>query len=126
MIYTETKLTVCDNSGAKIVKCLKLIPHSTKPARLGTQIVVSLSRLKSKKKSLEKKKLYNGLIIASALNTKRLDGSFLKFDNNNILLLDEKFTFLGTRVLAPICKEIRTKDKVINYKKIISYSKYTL
>lgn len=126
MIYVETKLEVGDNSGAKIVKCIKLIPHSNKAAKLGTRIVVSLEQLKPNPKNLEKKSLYNALIIGTAKKAKRADGSFIKFDSNSVLLLDRKKAFLGTRVRLPICREIRTKQGAIDYKRIISYAKSTL
>ena len=62
------------------------------------------------------------MVSAVSVYTKRLDGSFVKFFKNKILLLSEQFKFLGTRVYGPIPKEIRLGQKEVLYKKIISYT----
>jgi large subunit ribosomal protein L14 len=126
MVSVGTKLKVCDNSGARLVRSLKLKPHTSRAAKLGSCVKVSLMKLRSVKKKLNKKKLYSALIIASKTKHSRPDGSFIKFDSNSVLLLDEKFSFLGTRVLTPICKEVRAEMKRVLFKKIISLSECTL
>ena len=127
MIFTGTKLVCSDNSGAKVVQCIKVLNTAPKNyARLGNIILVVVQKLKNKKK-VSKKKMYFGLLISVKSKTRRFDGSFLKNDTNRILLLTDIYKFLGTRIYGPICKEIRaTTEQKVRYKKIISYSEVTI
>lgn len=127
MICVGSILKSADNSGAKKIKCIKVLSNSPKGyAKLGQIVIVVVQKLKQKKK-LEKKKMYFGLIISLKKKTRRNDGSFLKNDANRVLLLTDTFKFIGTRVYGPICKEIRvTPEKRVRYKRIISYSELTV
>jgi large subunit ribosomal protein L14 len=96
--------------------------------RLGDEIIVAVQKKKVqfKKRKLDKK-VFFALIISTRAKTKRLGGVFVKFSLNRSLLLNEEYRYLGTRVYGPICKEIRdTKVIELKYKRIISYSGYTV
>jgi large subunit ribosomal protein L14 len=127
MIFTGTILKSADNSGARKIKCIKVLGVAPKNyANLGEIVLVVVQKLKNTKK-VEKKKMYFGLIVSIKSKTKRIDGTFIKNDNNRVLLLTNVYKFLGTRVYGPICKEIRATLNIrIKYKKIISYSKLTI
>lgn len=122
MIYKETILKNADNSGVIWSKCIKIEGTCNKTiARLGDRVLISIFRTNSKKKV--KKKKYIGLIVAVKMFTKRLDGSYIKFFKNKVLLFSvDKLVFLGTRVYGPVPKEIRLGKKEILYRKVISYS----
>jgi large subunit ribosomal protein L14 len=130
MLFTESILRSADNAGPKIVKCLKGLKNygNRKIMKIGDEIVVAIQkkRVQFKKRKLDKK-VFFALIISTKAKTKRLGGSFVKFSLNRSLLLNEEFRYLGTRVYGPICKEIRdTNVKELKYKRIISYSGYTV
>jgi len=130
MLFQESILNIADNTGPKKAKCLKLINNhgNRKMCYLGEEIIVAIQkkRVKFKKKTLDKK-IFNGLIITTKHKTKRLDGNFVKFSTNNVVLLNSDLQFLGTRVYGLISKEIRdTKIKELKYKRIISYSCITI
>lgn len=127
MISIGTKLVCADNTDIKKFKCIKIFGNSFKKyAGLGETVRVAIAKRKHKK-NIIKKKLYFGLIITVKFKTKRLNGLFIKFDENRALTLNEQNKFLGTRVYGPICKEVRNlKKKKQEFKKIISYSGVTL
>lgn len=121
MIYKQTLLKNADNSGVIWSKCIKIEgTNNIKRANLGDKVLISIFKISSKKKA--KKKIYNGLIVAVNSWTKRLDGSYIRFFRNKVLLLSAELKFLGTRVYGPIPKEIRLHQRETLYKKIISYS----
>jgi large subunit ribosomal protein L14 len=126
-IYVGTKLKSADNTDIKKVKCIKIFPNSNKKFSFLGDIVRIVIVKRRFKKTIIKKKLYLGLVINIKKTTSRLNGTFLKFDQNRSLTLSEDLKFLGTRVYGPISKEIRnSKKKKTLFKKIISYSKATV
>jgi large subunit ribosomal protein L14 len=130
MIITESILISADNAGPKKVKCLKLCNNvgNSRIMKLGQEIIVAIQkkRVKFRKKILDKK-IFLGIIISTRSTTRRIDSSTIKFSKNRSLLMNSEFRYLGTRVYGPICKEIRnTKSKELKYKRIISYSSYTV
>jgi large subunit ribosomal protein L14 len=126
-IYVGTKLKSADNTDIKKVKCIKIFPNSNKKFSFLGDIVRILIVRRRFKKTIIKKKLYLGLIITIKKTSFRLNGIFLKFDQNRSLTLSEDLKFLGTRVYGPIAKEVRnSKKKKTLFKKIISYSKATV
>jgi large subunit ribosomal protein L14 len=126
-IYIGTKLKSADNTDIKKVKCIKIFPNSNKKFSFLGDIVRIVIVRRRFKKTVIKKKLYLGLIISIKKTTFRLNGIFLKFDQNRSLTLSEDLKFLGSRVYGPIAKEVRnSKKKKTLFKKIISYSKATV
>lgn len=123
MIYPETILKVGDNSGAKTVKCLRII---NKPiANLGDMIKITLRRFLESKKLIKGKK-YFGLVVSACKIKKRLNGYFLNFSKNRVLLFSDNTKFLGTRVYGPTIRELKRKLLISKFKRIISQSKKTL
>lgn len=117
MIIQETKLEVADNSGAKSVKCIKVLGSSKKRyARVGDVIVVSVQeatpRSKAKKGSVQR-----AVVVRTKKETKRADGSAIRFDKNAAVLVDKKNELIGTRVFGPVTRELRGREE---FAKIIS------
>ena len=131
MIFVESKLKVADNSGAKWARCIKIIGKGNKKvSNVGSLIMVTLSNFITSKK-VKKRTIYLGLIINVKSWVRRLDGSWIKFFSNRILIFNKQYKFLGTRVYGAISKEIRWQNKKDKnsrkyFQKIISYSSLTL
>jgi large subunit ribosomal protein L14 len=116
MIQQGTWLKVADNTGAKMAKCIKVLGASKKRyAYMGDVIVVSikdaLPRGIVKKKSVQK-----GVIVRQKKEFKRKDNSYIRFDENALVIVDADNMPKGTRVFGPIAKELREKG----FQKIIS------
>lgn len=128
MIYKDMKLKPVDNTGAKIVKCIRIISKTKKYGKVGDVIGIMVQKFKMRKK-LVKRVLYFGLIISTRGVIYRLDGSRIKSDKNRIVLLDSKEQFLGTRLYGPIYKEIRNifvgkgRHRRWKYDRIVSCAK---
>lgn len=116
MIQSETNLAVADNTGAKLVQCFKVLGGSHRRyAGIGDVVVVSVKQ--ATPKAIAKKKSIQKAVIVRTRNTiRRKDGSALRFDENAVVLIDEKGEPKGTRIFGPIAQELREKG----YQKIIS------
>ena len=115
MIQQESRLTVADNSGAKEVLCIRVLGGTRKRyASIGDQIVVTV---KSALPSGEVKKgtVTRAVVVRTRKEVRRPDGSYVRFDNNAVVLLDQAGEIRGTRIFGPIPRELRE-----NYMKIIS------
>lgn len=109
MIQQETFLDVADNSGAKQVMCIKVLGGSKRRyARIGDIIVVSVKsaipRAKVKKGDVAK-----AVIVRTAKEVCRPDGTAIRFDTNAAVLLDNKNEPIGTRIFGPVARELRAK-----------------
>jgi large subunit ribosomal protein L14 len=122
MIQQQTILKVSDNSGAKTVKCIKVLGGFKKDfAKLGDTIVVSVQNLRNKSKKtskVKKKEIYKALIIRTKTIVKRKDGSGISFKENAVALLNNLGKPVGTRIIGPIPKFLKKKK----YQKILSMS----
>jgi large subunit ribosomal protein L14 len=115
MIQQESRLTVADNSGAKEVLCIRVLGGTKKRyASIGDQIVVTV---KSALPSGEVKKgtVSRAVVVRTRKEVRRQDGSYIRFDNNAVVLLNNAGEIRGTRIFGPIPRELRE-----NYMKIIS------
>ena len=126
MLNSETKVKVADNSGAKKIKILKKLGcSSVKNIRLN-DLVSCVVQILVLQKQVHKKKIYFGLIISTKYKNLRADGSFLKFDNNRVVLFSNTKKFLGTRLYGPVCKELKFYLKLKSFRerfqKLISYA----
>jgi len=116
MIQPETKLKVADNTGAKLVKCIKVLGGSKRRyARIGDLIVVSVKEA-SPKGVVKRKAVERGVVVRQVKEFGRKDGSFIKFDENAIVIVDKDGQPKGTRVFGPVARELRERG----YQKIIS------
>lgn len=116
MIQQESILKVADNSGAKLVKCIKVIGGSKRRyASIGDIIVVS-ARDVIPNGPIKKGAVLKGVIVRIAREYRRDDGSYIKFDDNAVVIIDANKNPKGTRVFGPVARELREKD----YMKIVS------
>ena len=111
MIQVQTELSVADNTGAKIVECIKVLGGSKRRyASVGDSIVVSVKEAipngKVKKGTVQK-----AIIVRTKYPILRNDGSKVKFDNNAAVIMDEKGEPLGTRIFGPVTRELRAKEQ---------------
>lgn len=113
MIQHHTILKVSDNSGAKTVKCIKVLGgFKRKFALIGDIIVVSVQQLRNKSKKnskVKKKEIYRALIIRTKTKVKKKDGYVLHFKENAVVLLSKQSKPIGTRIIGPIPKILKRK-----------------
>ncbi len=118
MIQAETMLDVADNSGAKKVQCIKIIGGSKrKYASIGDVIIISVKEALPNA-NVKKKEVCQAVIVRTRKEIRRKDGSYIKFDNNAVVLIDKQNNPRGTRIFGPVARELREKD----FMKIISLS----
>lgn len=109
MIYIGSILTVCDNSGAKKVKCIKVLRKSTRKwGRVGDIVIVVIKSVKFVNK-IKKKDIYKAILVRNKKKILRSDGSCISFSDNAVVLLNSKLTPIGSRIFGPISRELRIK-----------------
>jgi large subunit ribosomal protein L14 len=116
MIQEETDLVVADNSGARRVRCIRLLGgHDRRYAGIGDVIVVSVkSALPGG--NVKKGDVSKAVIVRTKKETRRRDGSYIRFDENAAVLLNAQGEPRGTRIFGPVARELRDR----NYMKIVS------
>lgn len=115
MIQEESDLEVADNTGARRVRCFRILGQRKRFAHIGDVIRVAVKE--AQPTGLVKKgQVCRAIIVRTHQAIRRPDGSALRFDNNACVLVDEKLNPLGTRVFGPVARELREK----NHMKIIS------
>lgn len=117
MIQQGSKLAVADNSGAKLVKCIKVLGGTRKRyAYLGDVIVVSI-KASEPRGQVKKGEMAKAVIVRQKNKFRRKDGSYIRFDDNAVVIVDkDKITPKATRVFGPIARELRNKG----FMKIVS------
>ena len=116
MIQVQTELSVADNTGARIVECIKVIGGSKRRyASIGDSIVVSVKDAIPNGK-VKKGSVHKAVVVRTKYSILRNDGSTVKFDDNAAVLTDEKGEPIGTRIFGPVTRELRLKGQT----KIIS------
>lgn len=116
MIQMETELDVADNSGAKVVKCIKVLGGTRRrTAGLGDVIVVSIQKALPGS-SVKKGQLTKGVIVRCRKPTRRDDGSYVRFDTNALVLVDNDGNPRGTRIFGAVARELRDR----RFMKIVS------
>lgn len=116
MIQPETRLQVADNTGAKLVECIKVLGGSKrKYASIGDVIVVSVKEA-APKGIVKKKSVERAVIVRTKKEIGRKDGSYIRFDENAVVIINKDLQPKGTRVFGPVARELREKG----YQKIIS------
>jgi large subunit ribosomal protein L14 len=109
MIQTETRLTVADNSGARELYCIKILGGSKKRyARVGDVIVVSIKDAMPNSK-VKKGDVMKAVIVRTKKEIKRQDGSYIRFDDNSAVLINNNREPVGTRIFGPVARELRAK-----------------
>jgi large subunit ribosomal protein L14 len=116
MIQTESVLDVADNSGARKVLCIKVLGGSKrKYASVGDVIVVSVKEAIPKSK-VKKGDVLKAVVVRTAKEIGRADGSYIRFDTNSAVLIDNAREPVGTRIFGPVARELRAK----RFMKIVS------
>lgn len=116
MIQSETRLTVADNSGAKQLYCIKVLGGSRRRyASVGDIIVVSVKEALPNSK-VKKGDVMKAVVVRTAKEVGRPDGSFIKFDDNSAVLINNAREPIGTRIFGPVARELRAK----RFMKIVS------
>ncbi|MBT3880577.1 MAG: 50S ribosomal protein L14 [Candidatus Scalindua sp.] len=116
MIMEQTMLDVADNSGAKMAKCIKVLGGSRRVyASVGDIVVVAVKKA-IPNGVVKKGDVAKGVIVRTKKNIRRDDGSYLKFDRNAIVIVDDDGSPKGTRIFGAVARELRKK----NFMRIIS------
>ena len=116
MIQPQTRLKVADNSGAKVIQCIKVLGGSMKrTANIGDVIVASV-KTATPGGVVKKKDVVKAVIVRSVKGVRRPDGSYIRFDENAAVIIDNNNQPKGTRIFGPVARELRDDD----YMKIIS------
>jgi len=111
MIQVQTELNVADNTGAKIVECIKVLGGSKRRyASVGDLIVVSVKDAIPNGK-VKKGSVHRAVVVRTKFSIYRNDGSKVKFDNNAVVITDEKGEPIGTRIFGPVTRELRIKGQ---------------
>jgi large subunit ribosomal protein L14 len=116
MIQMQTMLDVADNTGAKRVMCIKVLGGSKRRyAGLGDVIVASVKKAMPSS-DLKQGSVVKGVIVRTSQNTRRDDGSYVRFDKNAMVIIDDEGNPRGTRIFGAVARELRER----NFMKIIS------
>ncbi|MGQ9592276.1 MAG: 50S ribosomal protein L14 [Planctomycetota bacterium] len=116
MIQMRTKLDVADNTGAKVVQCIHVLGGTRRRyARLGDVIVCSVKKALPSS-DIKQGDVVRGVIVRTKRPVRREDGSYVRFDRNAVVLLDNEQNPRGTRIFGAVARELRQK----NFMKIVS------
>ena len=116
MIQMQSRLDVADNSGAKEVKCIKVLGGSKRmSAGLGDIVVVAVQQALPGGK-IKKGDVKKAVIVRTVYPIRREDGSYIRFDQNSVVILNPSNEPVGTRIFGPVARELRNK----NFTKICS------
>ena len=116
MIQQETRLQVADNTGAREIMCIKVLGGSRRRvAGLGDVIVCSVKSV-IPGSEVKKKSIVKAVIVRTKKETRRVDGSYIRFDSNAAVLIDNDKNPRGTRIFGAVARELRDK----NFMKIVS------
>ena len=116
MIQQESYLKVADNTGAKEIKCIRVLGGSKRKFGNIGDVVVASVRKAAPGGQVKKGDVVKAVIVRSAKGVRRADGSYVRFDDNAAVLIKEDKNPRGTRIFGPVARELRDKD----YMKILS------
>lgn len=116
MIQQESRCKVADNSGAKEVLCIRVLGGTKKRyASIGDKIVVSVKKAMPSG-NIKKGVVAKAVVVRTSKEVRRADGSYIRFDDNAVVLLNATGEMRGTRIFGPVARELREKD----FMKIVS------
>ncbi|MDP1621906.1 MAG: 50S ribosomal protein L14 [Bacteroidales bacterium] len=116
MVQQESRLSVADNSGAKEVLCIKVLGGTRRRyARLGDRIIVTVKHALPSG-NIKKGTVAKAVVVRTKKETRRADGSYIRFDDNAVVLLNNAGEMIGTRIFGPVARELREKQ----FMKIVS------
>lgn len=116
MIQQESRLTVADNSGAKEVLCIRVLGGTKRRyASIGDKIVVTVKHALPSG-AVKKGQVAKAVVVRTKKEIRRADGSYIRFDDNAVVLLNQAGEMRGTRIFGPVARELREN----NFMKIVS------
>ena len=116
MIQMQTVMNVADNSGAKKIQCIKVLGGSKRrTASVGDVVIVTIKEAIPRAR-VKKGDVHRAVIVRTAKDVRRPDGSTIRFDKNAAVLINQKGEPIGTRIFGPVVRELRAKQ----YMKIVS------
>lgn len=115
MIAEETDLVVADNTGARRARCFRVLGQRKRYAYVGDIIKVSIKEAQPVG-VIKKGQVCNALVVRTKHPLSRADGSYLRFDNNAVVMIDANNNPIGSRIFGPVARELREK----NFMKVIS------
>jgi len=116
MIQLRTRLKVADNSGARLVECIRVLGGSNRRyARIGDTIVVAVKQV-IPASAVRKGEVARAVVVRQTQPLRRRDGSIIRFDDNAVVLIGEQRNPRGTRVFGPVARELRERE----FMKIVS------
>ncbi|MDH3004714.1 MAG: 50S ribosomal protein L14 [Candidatus Shikimatogenerans sp. JK-2022] len=121
MLQQESEIKITDNTGGKLALIIRILGGKKKYATIGDIIVVTIKKI-FLKSNIKKGEKYKAIIVRVKRKIKRLDGSYISFDDNACILLNDNKEIKGTRIFGPVAKELRYKG----YMKVISLSNYVV
>lgn len=116
MIQAESRLFVTDNSWAKEVLCIKVLWGSHRRYATVGDVIVCAVKKALPDGNIKKKKVVKAVIVRTSKEIKRPDGSYIRFDDNAVVIIDEKGEPKGSRIFGPVARELKNKG----YQKIVS------
>lgn len=116
MIQPQTKLKITDNSGAKIIQCIRVLGGSNKKYAKAGDVIVASVKSALPQGTVKKKSVVRAVIVRCKKEIKRKDGSCVRFDDNAAVIINKDKTPVGTRVFGPVAWELKEKK----FSKIIS------
>ncbi|MCL2311413.1 MAG: 50S ribosomal protein L14 [Firmicutes bacterium] len=124
MIQSQTRLKIADNTGAKIIMCIKVLGGTRrKYARIGNMIVASVKKA-IPGGNVKKGDVVKAVVVRTKYAIRRYDGSYIRFDENAAVLTKDDGSPRGTRIFGPVARELRDKGK--RFSKILSLAPETL
>lgn len=112
MLQQETQLKVADNTGAKKVKCFKVIGGSKRRYATVGDVIICSVREAEPEAAVKKGDVVKAVIVRTRRYIKRRDGSWLRFDTNSCVIIDDKGNPRGTRIFGPIAREVRDRGYI--------------
>jgi large subunit ribosomal protein L14 len=119
MIQDRSFLKLADNSGAKLVQCLRV--YKSKKVEVGSVILVTVKQIRSQSK-IKKGELFKAIVVRLSKGSSRKNGNYIRYEENSVVLLNGKSEFYGTRLIGPITNELRKKKLT----KILSLTKFII
>lgn len=116
MIQERSVLRVADNSGAKTIRCFRVLGGSRKRYAAVGDIIVASVQVAEPRKTVKKKEIVKAVIVRTKQNIRRKGGLYVRFDDNAAVILNAKKEPVGTRIFGPIPKELKEKG----FEKIVS------
>ena len=109
MIQQETRVRVADNTGARVVLCIRVLGGSSRRYASVGDIIVGSVKDALPGAAVKKGDVVKAVVVRTAKENRRIDGSYIKFDDNAVVLINEQRQPRGTRIFGPVARELREK-----------------